>query len=461
MPKAEEMASRFAAKMAAINVATPEENEQAWTKWQDLRNLTLPGGPSWITSRIALAAYTVLTTAIDTLAVALGSDGLVIMMVNPQFLLKVESGLPMIVCHECVHLLVDDLYVSATLKKDPVHTVAVEAYDNYLSLALTGLRGMPIVDGKASGVDPDQVRRELNADRKKRGLEPLAAEQIYRSSDDCYRYLREMEKPPKDKGGCVFVFTDDGDPAAAGDGSGHPMPTVDPEAAGKLAQSVLETALGEALAGDNQAREELLKLMDATGNNEGMTKLWGNIGAERLRGAKTGTRKSNAWKTWTMNAIGSRLQDGQTWMVPPKLAAVHALLRQPVPIRARGKTTKKKGLTFCDVSGSMSRQLLDQLAPMMTQVPELDNEFYDFDVHVAKVGEQMRDGGGTNFSCIERFVEDYDDDVDFVLVITDGYAPQIQPKNSQKWIWLIVPGGDEWPKDVGMKCLRLEPEDLG
>jgi hypothetical protein len=51
----------------------------------------------------------------------------------------------------------------------------------------------------------------------------------------------------------------------------------------------------------------------------------------------------------------------------------------------------------------------------------------------------------TRFEPLEEYVNSLSEEPLRVFVLTDGWAPHIHPKNSHKWVWLIVPEGDDWP----------------
>jgi hypothetical protein len=53
--------------------------------------------------------------------------------------------------------------------------------------------------------------------------------------------------------------------------------------------------------------------------------------------------------------------------------------------------------------------------------------------------------------------ERFDEHPDAVIMVTDGHAPAIAPAEPDKWIWLITPGGDDWPerRHPPMACHRV------
>jgi hypothetical protein len=117
----------------------------------------------------------------------------------------------------------------------------------------------------------------------------------------------------------------------------------------------------------------------------------------------------------------------------------------------------------------MQQEVLDKVAALVGELEEIEVEWHCFDGEVwpFKAGEPFRGGGGTSFQIIDDHVNGggfrngsstpcCEEDLDFVLVITDGYAPHITPKNPDKYIWLITPNGDEWPGQSNMSCRVID-----
>jgi len=125
--------------------------------------------------------------------------------------------------------------------------------------------------------------------------------------------------------------------------------------------------------------------------------------------------------------------------------------------------SRKRGYVFIDASGSMSNEFIEKISALVGSVDNIDIQWRSFDGVVSKFapGEPLIGGGGTSFQIIEDHINTEDEEYDFVLVITDGYAPHIMPENTinggpDKWIWLITPGGDTWPEKAGMHCREID-----
>jgi predicted metal-dependent peptidase len=73
-------------------------------------------------------------------------------------------------------------------------------------------------------------------------------------------------------------------------------------------------------------------------------------------------------------------------------------------------------------------------------------EVYSFDTRAYKIPKinnsyRILGGGGTDFNCIEKSVEQ--DNPDVVFVVTDGFASSFVPKDKKKYFWFLVEGGSE------------------
>jgi hypothetical protein len=117
----------------------------------------------------------------------------------------------------------------------------------------------------------------------------------------------------------------------------------------------------------------------------------------------------------------------------------------------------------------MQPAILDRVAALIGELDNIEVEWHSFDGEVWPfvIGEGFKGGGGTSFQIIDDHIQEgaprhgeaepcCEEEQDFVLVITDGYAPHIMPREPDKWIWLITPGGDPWPLDAGMSCREVE-----
>ena len=418
-------------------------------------------GPSVITSIVVGLCHFVWTRTIPTLAVKLAGDGNAMLMANPDFVIKIGADQAVFgLTHEAYHLLLVHLYVDPALMQNPNWVTATEACINH---RINRHLQLPLitVDGKVAIVDPKSVYSRWKDAMKKANLPVVSEEDFYATDLGCFSYLESCPKdiPPYPRGssnsenGCVHANDQQ-------DGGTNPAP-LDPSEVGKFMEKVLGSAVQAAKNGRKGAKDEVLTWVDASPE---ASKMWGDIGAGTLRGDTAHARKTDLWERWTAESIATRLADGTRWKYNKKLP-------WDPRVSASGREPRKHGSVFVDASGSMSQAFLDKVASIISDIDNIEIEWHSFDGEdwPFKSGENFKGGGGTSFQVIDDHLQgdgsnyenddmhsDGDQDDDFVLVITDGYAPQILPKEHDKWLWLITPGGDCWPQNAGMSCREVD-----
>ena len=409
-------------------------------------------GPSVITSIVVGLCHFTFTRTIDTFAVKLAADGNPMLMINPDFLIKIGPQQAVFaLSHEAYHLLLVHLYTDPELMKNQNWVLATEACINY---RIKKHLKLPLIqiDGKVAIVDPDKIYDSYRTGMKKIELEPVSREDFFATDLGCFAQLESLPKPVNSKqSGCVHVSDSQ---------SGTNNAPLDPSEVSKFMDKVLSGAIQSAKNGRQGAKEEILNWMDSSPE---ASQTWGDLGAGTLRGETTKSRKTDLWEKWTADAIGTRLRDGNRWRYNRK---IHWDPR----VSANGKQPHKYGAVFIDASGSMHQEVLDRVASMIGDLDDITVQWHSFDGSVwpFKTGEGFKGGGGTSFHVIEDHVSNNvlaDDtsehccveELDFVLVLTDGYAQELIPSSPEKWIWLIVPGGTTWPLDAGMSCREIDP----
>lgn len=407
-------------------------------------------GPSVITSIVVGLCHFAWTRSIDTLAVKIAGDGNPMLMANPDFVIKIgPDQLVFGLSHEAYHLLMVHLYSDPELMKNQNWITSTEACINYrikkhLKLPLIE------VDGKVAIVDPDKVYDSYRAQAKKNNIDPVSKEQFFETDLGCFAHLESLPKPinPKNSEGCVHSSSD-GDSSA-------PM---DPSEVSKFMDKVLSGSIQAAKNGRTGAKEEILAWVDSSPE---ASQTWGDLGAGVLRGETTKSRKTDLWEKWTAESMASKMSDGSRWRYNKKIPWAPR-------VAANGREPKKHGSVFIDASGSMQPQVLERVAALIGELDNIEIEWHSFDGEVwpFNTGDDFKGGGGTSFQIIDDHVREgsprsgevegcCEEDQDFILVITDGYAPHIIPRESDKWIWLITPGGDSWPLDAGMSCREVD-----
>ena len=409
-------------------------------------------GPSVITSIVVGTVHFAWTRTIDTFAVKLTGDGNAMLMVNPDFAIKIgPDQCVFALVHEAYHLLLVHLYVDPALMQNPNWVTATEACINY---RITKHLGLPLItiDGKVAIVDPASVYDRWRKAMQTANLPVVSKDQFFDTDLGCFSYLEQCpkeippygrgQKPGKGEGGCVHA-NDHGDQ----NGGGKPAP-LDPTEVNKFMEKVLGQSVQAAKNGRKGAKEEILNWMDASPE---ASKMWGDVGAGTLRGETPRTSKSDMWERWTADAMSSRLAEGTRWQFNKRITFEERI--SPI-----GRETKKHGSVYIDASGSMSQSFLDKVVALVGELENIEIQWNSFDGEVWPFvpGEGLRGGGGTSFQIIDDHVAQLDEEQDFVLVITDGYAPHIQPRDPDKWIWLVTPGGDTWAQDAGMLCREVD-----
>lgn len=423
-------------------------------------------GPSVITSIVVGTVHFAWTRSIDTFAVKLTSDGNAMLMVNPDFAIKIgPDQCVFALVHEAYHLLLVHLYVDPALMQNPNWVTATEACINY---RITKHLGLPLItiDGKVAIVDPNSVYDRWRKAMQAANLPVVSKDQFFDTDLGCFSYLEQCpkeippygrgQKPGKGEGGCVHS-----DGHNDQDGQGNPAP-LDPTEVGKFMEKVLGQSVQAAKNGRKGAKEEILEWMDASPE---ASKMWGDVGAGTLRGETMRSSKSDLWEKWTADAMASRMAEGSRWRYNKKLPF-------DPRVSANGREPKKYGAVFVDASGSMQQSFLDKVAALIGDLDNIEVNWHSFDGEVwpFNAGEGFRGGGGTSFQIIDDHLQGQghqhengeaccEDDQDFVLVITDGYAPHMAPTDPDKWIWLVTPGGDTWAQDAGMLCREVDLEN--
>ncbi|OLT26637.1 hypothetical protein BJF79_43295 [Actinomadura sp. CNU-125] len=399
---------------------------------------------SWLFSK---CHHQIPTTAVDTAAVVASGDGTCLLLYNPGFFVGIGvEGIRFVLFHESRHLVQRHLFADPDLRADPVFTLACEVTVNHVALARLGGE-LPELDGRPVGISPRRVYGAYRRDLGERGLRPLAYEQWIDTDMSVYRELRRMRNPPgAGTAACVHVLAD----------------VLDQETVDRIGGDVLRSVLIAARRGDRTARAELLELLRRTeGATEGVDRIWGDLGAHVLRGRTSATRRVEWWQRWLVDVLGSKLAEGERLVYPKKRGALLAALGHEPMLARRGPRRLKTLVIALDTSGSMPAGVVERLSTLVGRIDGVEADWVAFDGGVKPFapGEPLRGGGGTNFAAVQAYAERRDEPVDAVIVVTDGYADPVAPAEPGKWIWLITPGGDEWPerREPPMACHRIDP----
>ncbi|MEE6259187.1 DUF2201 family putative metallopeptidase [Plantactinospora sonchi] len=431
---------------------------------------------SWLYTK---CHHHIATTAIPTAAVVATGDGVCALLYNPYFFAGLDlDGVKFVLFHEARHLIHRHLHVEEELRDDPAFTLAAEVVINHVAMRRLGRSSLPgwtrqDDDGTTvttpTGVDPVQVHQEYVADLRARELTPLPYDDFVHTDFTVYGELKRMSTLVwPELLICVHL---DGDPDGSGGGEGREgrwgVP-LDDETVERLADEVLHEVMQAALRGDPAARDELLDLADRSADDsERLTRLWGRLGLDRLRGSTPKTRRVDWWQRWLTDVLASKLTEGERLIYPKKHGAVLLALGHEPMLQRRGPERTKVVLIAFDTSGSMPDAVVRWLTTLVGQTAGVESHWLSFDGVVTPFvpGERVSGGGGTNFQNVVDYAEGrievngrrFDAEPDAVIMVTDGYAPPVTPARPDRWIWLITDHGDDWPErhQPPMACHRV------
>jgi hypothetical protein len=417
---------------------------------------------AWIYSK---CVYQIPTTAVATAAVMASGDGSCLLMFNPGFFAAIGlEDVKFVLFHEARHVIQRHLFAEDELRADPVFELATESTINHVALTRLHRTALPTLDGAPVGIDPREVHRAYVADLEGQKLSPVPYQAFVDTDMACYAELKRMADPPVARNWvCVH--------AAHGTGDDE---LLDPETVERVANEVLANVLLAAGRGVRIAHEELTDLIDRTdGASDRVTKLWGNLGAGVIRGRTQRTRRVDWWQRWLVDVLSSKLDEGERLVYPKKRGAVLAALGEDPTLSRRGPRRVKVVAIAVDASGSMPRPVIDWLASLVGQLDGVEAHWLSFDAAVAPFdpGGALVGGGGTSFQAVADYLEGrtpspttkekFDEQLDAVIMVTDGQAPHITPQEPDKWIWLVTEGGDDWPDHHSpqMACHRVRTGD--
>jgi hypothetical protein len=415
------------------------------------------------------------TTAIDTAAVMASGDGTCLLLYNPTFFCELGlDGVKFVLFHEARHLIQRHLFAESELRADPVFTLSAEVTINHVAMTRLGRTSLPVqrhtdpdtgaTSETNTGIDPREIHRLYVEDLKNQGLDSLSYADFVDTDATVYAELKRMRNPPVPPPLCVHIMLGDG----TGTNDGLDGETVD-----RVASDVLRSVLLAARRGERLARQELLDLLSRTdGATDRTSKLWGDLGAGFLRGETQRTRRVEWWQQWLVDVLASKLREGERLVYPKKRGALLAALGHDPMLARRGLERTKVVVIAYDTSGSMPDRVVTWLTELVGKADGVETHWLSFDglVMPFKPGERVLGGGGTNFQNVADYIEGrveiegigrFEEAVDAVVMLTDGYASAITPAEPDKWIWLITEGGDDWPErhNPPMDCHRVRTGD--
>ncbi|GAA3734108.1 hypothetical protein GCM10022225_15560 [Plantactinospora mayteni] len=461
---------------------------------------------SWL---YAKCHHHIATTAVPTAAVVATGDGGCALLYNPYFLTELDlDGVKFVLFHEARHLMHRHLHVEEELRGDPAFVLAAEVAINHVAMrrlerstlpnqTTRDEAGQPVP--RTVGVDPRQVHQTYMADLRAQRMNPLPYDDFVYTDLTVYGELRRMTDPVwPEVVVCIHLDGEpDGDGESGGedgesegrDGESNRNPDgsreagtgrgsvrgqgrwgvpLDDETVERVAGDVLQEVMRGALRGNPAAREELLDLADRTADGgERLTRLWGGLGLDKLRGSTPQTRRIDWWQKWLTDVLASKLTEAERLVYPKKHGAVLLALGHEPMLQRRGPERMKVVLVAFDTSGSMPDRVVEWLTTLVGQTDGVESHWLSFDGRVTPFvpGERVTGGGGTNFQNVVDYAEGrvevdgkrFELEPDAIIMVTDGYAPAVTPAQPDRWIWLITDDGDDWPErhHPPMACHRV------
>ncbi|MGW8527311.1 MULTISPECIES: DUF2201 family putative metallopeptidase [Nocardiopsidaceae] len=455
--------------------AAPEVVEQARQR-KESALLGFGVGQSVVASWLyAKCHHHIPTTVVPTAAVVATGDGACALLYNPYFFVELDpEGVGFVLFHEARHLMHRHLHVEEELRGDPAFTLAAEVVINHVALRRLDLSDLPTVPARGGagdgarepvGIDPVLVHQAYEEDLRQRGLSPLPYDEFVHTDLTVYAELRRMAS--FDEPVPTFCMHLAGDPGANGSGGRVTVP-ADPETVERVGQEVLGEVMRDALRGGRSARGELLDLADRTlDGGERLTRLWGGLGLDRLRGVTPKTRRVDWWQRWLTDVLASKLAESDRLVYPKKQGAIMLALGHEPMLSRRGPERAKVVLIAFDTSGSMPGFVVDWLTTLVGRTDGVESHWLSFDgaLMLFAPGERVLGGGGTDFQNVVDYAEGrlevngrrFETEPDAIIVVTDGYAPAVTPADPDRWIWLITDNGNDWPErhHPPMACHRV------
>ncbi|MFC5744366.1 DUF2201 family putative metallopeptidase [Actinomadura rugatobispora] len=448
-------------RLMAEEPADPEVVEQARRR-KESALLDFGVGQSAVASWLyAKCHHHIPTTAIPTAAVVATGDGGCALLYNPYFFAELDfDGVKFVLFHEARHLMHRHLHVDEELRSDPTFTLAAEVAINHVALRRLGRSSLPTMprDGPPEpvGVDPEAVYRAYQDDLRRQGLSALPYDEFIHTDLTVYGELRRMKA------------LDEPVPAYCVHMRGEPNDVpMDAETVEGLGTEVLREVMQAALRG-GPARGELLDLADRTADGgERLSRLWGGLGLDKLRGTTPKTRRVDWWQRWLVDVLTSKLAESDRLVYPKKHGAILLALGHDPMLTRRGPERTKVVLVAFDTSGSMPDAVVEWLTTLVGQTDGVESHWLSFDGVVVPFvpGERVVGGGGTDFQNVVDYAEGrlevngarLEAEPDAIIMVTDGYASHVTPADPGRWIWLITDDGDDWPErhHPPMACHRV------
>ncbi len=335
-----------------------------------------------------------------------------------------------IICHECLHIILNHGVRLKELNKD-LGNVAADVVINEMLLSGFGFERSKLTWIDKNGCWIDTVFKDyptkVDADRSMEYYYSLL------KKDLCDKISKALAS-----GDLRIVDNHDG------------ISGMDP--------TDLDDALGDILESMNSSDKESLEKSFENSNEEETKecgKQAGTLPGNLQKIIKLGfVKKKRKWETvikkWANRYITDTDKDHEQWArVNRRFASVDTNLFLPseMEIEERDSIEKKiKVIFFQDTSGSCSH-LAERFFKAAKTLPKdrFDVELYCFDTEVYKTSLEsgkLYGFGGTSFSVLDSKINsmcngDLSKYPKAIFVITDGYGDTISPRKPKNWYWFL------------------------
>lgn len=217
----------------------------------------------------------------------------------------------------------------------------------------------------------------------------------------------------------------------------------------------LEKAMEEALADMEEEELEDLKtrLDDIKAGTEHLDKL---IKVQRH------VKNSQKWRKIFKHWIHKIEDEAEDWTRQNRRLNIlkDSSFILPAPHEREERREKGDVWLFLDTSGSCEH-LAQDFFDAANSIPRahFNVRLFGFSMKVYEVkGNNLKDFGGTSFSCIEDFLRQQEKYPAAVFVITDGHGNNVKPLHPDRWYWFL--SANPSVSCIPRVCPKFKIEDL-
>lgn len=374
---------------------------------------------------------------IKTAAIQFHKHGKPIMLINEEFWKSLNKNQRVfVVCHECMHVLLDHGNRDGSEVKGATHDDVNIAQDITINEMIVDLF--------------DYDREDFIGWEKYAWIDTCFKnpKQIKRNETFIY-YLEELLKNPSEqkKNNNVKLIDDHKAPPK----DGEPAPS--PSHAETVAKEKFANTLAEELTAD-----ELGVLLDALGDGPKAGTMRGSIEAMiKKKEQRVRLRINRLIAKLKRTRIKMIEGEGESFTAHDRRFAsfFHHNPDMSLPGKIVKEVPSKDRLLvalFMDVSGSCMSYFPDFkkiASAFIAEEKMIETIPYAFDTAVTPIvlDQPLHIGGGTYFHIIEeecqRLTEKFGRYPDCVMVVTDGEGNPVVPAAPSRWIWLLTPRGSK------------------